>query len=79
MAPAYGFQAEGRGRRRRQETSALMTLLVPLGHHIARLPNKPPVTLALVGRACCHNTLSPHAPDRTTMHDGTDFATVGAG
>lgn len=53
-----------------------MTLLLPLGHHIARLPNKPPVTLALVGRACCYDPLSAHAPDRTTMHAHTDFATM---
>lgn len=49
MAPGYGFPGgRSRGRRRQQDASALLTLLLPLGHHIARLPNKPPVTLGLV-------------------------------
>ena len=44
------FPSGHAGGRRRQKDTALLTLLLPLAHHIARLPNKPPVTLGLVAR-----------------------------
>ncbi len=48
MAPYY----PRRGKRSQQDT-ALMRLLLPLGHQIMQLPNKPPVTIALVvGKPC---------------------------
>lgn len=50
MAPGY-FPSGRAGGRRRQKDTALLTLLLPLAHHIVRLPNKPPVTLGLVTRA----------------------------
>jgi hypothetical protein len=49
---AAGYFPSGRaGGRRRQKDTMLLTLLLPLAHHVARLPNKPPVTLGLVARA----------------------------